>query len=503
MTNHTEKPSPATEAFSRLLDEYQNLRDGGRLNAATAAELAQRAADLIFNRFQNGVDYPREAVTLICQIATAADPEIAGAGVLALFPGLVERLNDSFEPAACAIYDRIFAQVIDYCRRLPEGRSLDKALRGLGLSHERDLLARRSRLQKRGIPRLDSPQSVKKVLLLSRVTIGADVAVTSVIIAKLRAALPAAEFVLLGSGKLKDLFGGDPRISVREIAYQRGGRLLSRLQAWLSLVEAVDEELHGLEPEEFLLIDPDSRLTQLGLLPLLRNEDNYLFFESRSYQLGEAIEVASREALLNHGSLGFLASHWIGRITGSLTPVYPFIALPLSDRQFGRAIVERLSRAGRRRLITVSFGVGGNDSKRVSDEFETALTERLLKDATLILDKGASAGERQQIDRIVKTVRAQGYHVIEVNQQNAAEVLRQEKIVAHVLTWDGGIGAFASLIAESDQYIGYDSAGQHIAAALGVPVLTIFINSPYQTFAKRWRPYGPGRIVVLHRNRQD
>jgi ADP-heptose:LPS heptosyltransferase len=32
--------------------------------------------------------------------------------------------------------------------------------------------------------------------------------------------------------------------------------------------------------------------------------------------------------------------------------------------------------------------------------------------------------------------------------------------------WDGSIGAFAGLIADSDQYIGYDSAGQHIAAAM-------------------------------------
>ena len=40
--------------------------------------------------------------------------------------------------------------------------------------------------------------------------------------------------------------------------------------------------------------------------------------------------------------------------------------------------------------------------------------------------------------------------------------------------------------------------GQHIAAALRVPTLTIFVNSSSPTFAERWRPYGPGVIEVLN-----
>jgi ADP-heptose:LPS heptosyltransferase len=54
------------------------------------------------------------------------------------------------------------------------------------------------------------------------------------------------------------------------------------------------------------------------------------------------------------------------------------------------------------------------------------------------------------------------------------------------------------LIAASDRYIGYDSAGQHIAAAIRVPTLTIFVNSNSATFAERWRPYGPGIIEVFN-----
>jgi ADP-heptose:LPS heptosyltransferase len=77
-------------------------------------------------------------------------------------------------------------------------------------------------------------------------------------------------------------------------------------------------------------------------------------------------------------------------------------------------------------------------------------------------------------------------------------VISREELRADAVTWDGGIGAFAGLIAASDQYVGYDSAGQHIAAALRIPTLTIFVNSNSATFAERWRPYGPGMIEVIN-----
>ena len=41
-------------------------------------------------------------------------------------------------------------------------------------------------------------QDIKKILLLSRVTIGADVAVTSIIIQRLAELYPKAEMVLIG-----------------------------------------------------------------------------------------------------------------------------------------------------------------------------------------------------------------------------------------------------------------------------------------------------------------
>ncbi|HZF38646.1 MAG TPA: glycosyltransferase family 9 protein, partial [Blastocatellia bacterium] len=334
--------------------------------------------------------------------------------------------------------------------------------------------------------------AIRKVLLLSRVTIGADVAVTSVIIAKLRALAPGAEFVLLGSAKLRELFGGEPRVRIREIKYERGGDVLSRLRSWIGVVEAVNEEIKSLSAGEFLLIDPDSRLTQLGLLPLVKDERNYLFFQSRSYQ---GAKTADDD---NPQSIGWLASCWANEVFGVTGETFPHVALPAEHRNFGRLAVEKLRRAGASRVTVVSLGVGGNQNKRVSEEFEIDTVNRLIKDSTLILDKGATDEEREQINRVVAALRGAGRAVIEINESAPARAISSEKIEVDAITWDGGLGAFAGLIAASDRYVGYDSAGQHIAAALRIPTLTIFVNSGSPAFAERWRPYGPGVIEVFN-----
>jgi ADP-heptose:LPS heptosyltransferase len=38
--------------------------------------------------------------------------------------------------------------------------------------------------------------------------------------------------------------------------------------------------------------------------------------------------------------------------------------------------------------------------------------------------------------------------------------------------------------------VGYDSAGQHVAAACGVPLVSIFAGFPVPRMFHRWRPEG-------------
>jgi ADP-heptose:LPS heptosyltransferase len=454
------------------------MNDAGRnLTVATAATDAQAAAEAVLRAWRQRQPYPRAAVALLCELAAADDEAVAREGALALFQGLVERLNDSFDPRACDYYDRLFTQVIEFSRRLPAARRLDAALRQFGLPDAEALLARKRRVS--GLAPYASSRTINQVILLSRVTLGADVAVTSVLLAALRQRFPAAEFVLLGSPKLRELFGGAAR--VRELAYERGGKLAARLNSWLDVVAAVDGESAGCAADELLVIDPDSRLTQLGLLPVCASEQSYFFFESRSYGHPAATSLAQ------------LSAQWCAERFGADPQVFPALALPERVQAFGQAVGQRLRRANRP-LLCLSFGVGGNENKRVGEEFEAQLLQHLVKHATLILDKGGNAAEREQINRLLEPLRAQGYAVAEINAQTAGEA---PSMPADILTWDGSIGAFAGLIAASDQYIGYDSAGQHLAAALGVPTLAVFVNANSPLFAERWRPYGKGLIEVI------
>jgi len=377
------------------------LRSGAP-EVADAELLAEYCAQSIVEDCRAGREWTREAVTLLCEMAGHPDPAVSKAGIRVLFPGLVERLNDSFDERLCGCCNAIFAQVIDFHRRRPGGEALDAALRGFGIEDEAGLVTRRASISQ-GRP--VDPVRLRRVLLLSRVTIGADVMINGTLISKLRRLRPDLEITLIGSGKLSELYGGDPRIRFRETTYERGGNVMSRLLSWLGVVEAVRKETAGLEPDQFLIIDPDSRLTQLGLLPL--DDRSYIYFESRTWP--------------GDGPLGRLASDWLGTLTGDPEQAFPYIALPEPHLEFGEKAAGLIRRAGHDRIVTISFGVGGNESKRVSDEFET----RLVLDASdgIILDKGATPDERRQIDRLLVAVRSMGRSIIELNEENQEAIL--------------------------------------------------------------------------------
>jgi ADP-heptose:LPS heptosyltransferase len=61
---------------------------------------------------------------------------------------------------------------------------------------------------------------------------------------------------------------------------------------------------------------------------------------------------------------------------------------------------------------------------------------------------------------------------------------------AQVERWSGSFAGFASIIAGSQLYVGYDSAGQHVAAACGIPQIAIFAGFPCPRMFARWRPAG-------------
>ena len=337
-------------------------------------------------------------------------------GSRALFRVVVERLGDLFEPRLCSVYAELFSEVI--ARRIPD-------------LHAKHVAARYQRVRRTRVFDTD-PAAIRNVFVLSRVTLGADVAITSVLLDTAKQRFPNARIWFVGPHKNWELFQADPRLSHLAIAYRRSGTLDDRLSIWEELRAAVSQP-------RSIVIDPDSRLTQLGLLPICPEED-YYFFESRSYG------AASRESLTE------LARRWAAETFGA-SEARPYISTGLDAVRF---------------TATVSFGVGENPAKRIADPFEEELLKHLPR--PVLIDKGVGGEEAERVERAVG------------NAGPGIEV------------WDGSFAGFAEHIARSSLYVGYDSAGGHVASACGVPLVSIFSGFASERMLQRWTP--PGAHVL-------
>jgi ADP-heptose:LPS heptosyltransferase len=479
----------ARRAASRL-EEFRGLGARGALCTEVCERLATEAAEEFLAQHLAAGEYLTDAIALLAEIATLEEPCLSETGQRATFPLLVEQLSDSFEPALCDLYDRVFTQLITHCRTLPVGARLDAALRNFGLHAPEYFLERKARLRRKGPWRDEEEQRrvrrVRRVLVLSRVTLGADVAVTSIVLNGARDLFPEARRVLLGPAKARELFGGALSLDIREVEYRSGGTLIERLESWLEVIHAVKSETDDLKPHEYVLIDPDSRYLQLGLLPALKDESRYYFFESRRAG-GEGSKALSE-----------LTADWLEETFGGMEAVQPRVALRRQDQELGQQVRRRLEAGGARWIVAMSYGVGGNDAKRLAEPFEEQLVERLIEEGcTVVLDQGAGEEEAARTKRLADSVQGRGGRVVEASADSGGTGEGYGGLPGEMMTWRGGIGAWAGLVGASDEYIGYDSAGQHIAAALGIPTIGIFSASSTERFRQRWRPTGPGIVRVI------
>jgi len=328
------------------------------------------------------------------------DPALAIDDGRAFLSVVVERLGDLFEPRLCETYDRLFTHAI--LRTTPE------------------LASRLRKPTEHAVP-----ETTDRVYVLSRVTLGADVAVTSVLLDAAKRRYPDAEIVFVGPLKSYELFESDSRIKHRLAPYARSGALQDRLRASANLW--IDDGI---------VIDPDSRLSQLGLISVC-DEHNYFHFPSRAYG-GEGNEPLTK-----------LAARWAYEVFG-VEGARPYVA-PLRS-------------ADPPADITVSLGVGENASKRLNDSQERDLLRALADTgASILVDKGGSAEERERVERALPP---------------------------GMRTHDGAFAPFAAQIATSKLFVGYDSAGGHVASACGVPLISIAKGFVSERMAARWRPNG-------------
>lgn len=321
------------------------------------------------------------------------------------FRDVVEPLADSFDPAQAAAYEQLMRVWVP----APPART----------------------------PVI--PRRVDTVYVLSRVTLGSDIKIVSPILAAMKERFPGARIVFVANRKSAELFEADPRIEHLNADYPRTGPVGKRLD----FAEALRSKL---QTGNAIVVDPDSRMTQLGMIPVCEPE-NYFHFASRT--IG-----GNRGDNLTDLVRGWLRATFDVDASAYIAPR----AEPL---------------AGARPRAAVSLGVGENESKRVGGDFETGLIEVLgMCYDTVWVDRGVGGEEARRVTAAV-----------------------EESLVAdRVRFWEGGFAGFASIVSQCDLYAGYDSAGQHAAAAAGVPLISIFAGAPSERFRQRWTAAGHRQI---------
>jgi ADP-heptose:LPS heptosyltransferase len=420
----------------------------------------------------------------LADAADSTDERERSAGIHALFAGVVEVLNDSFEPAGRAIYAQLFPHVI--WRSASRDPRLVAALQAEGIPSLEALCARyaRARCGSHGQPGVATAAQAQppplRIAVLSRVTIGADILLTSIALQRLHQRFPQAELHLLGDRKLAGLFAGLPRVAVTPLAYPRRGPLHERLGGWLQLREAVTR----LQAD--LVVAADSRLDQLGILPVIAAE-RYLLWENLQPQGPPR-------------SLAELLDRWLVSRLGlePEPPCLPRLGLDAATAQLSEHLGLRL---GRGPWVAVKFDHGGNPAKALPRQAEVAILRALRAQGwRILIDRGFGPDELASSDALMRAlggsfrdIDESGQGLGEPVQDAAAKAWEREAVVR----FHGSIAGWAAAVCQCRLAVSYDSVGHHLAAAVECPVIVVFTGYADERFPVSWQPRGAAKVSMI------
>jgi len=361
----------------------------------------------------------------------------------------------------------------------------DRLLSRLGFQTDDQLLDRWQAISSVSPLASELKNRVRKIIIPSRVSVGSDVVITSILLCRLLDYFPGADFILLGPRHLGEIFHDLDRVNHLLFEVNRYGNIFDRTLFWPAVYKIVSEEINGTDRDSIIIFDPDSRLTQLGLLPLAPDIKT-CHFPSRSMP-----------AAPDSPSLSSLTNNWLNRLLGSATVQYPKIKIASTKLEKAKVFCDKLKTAGCRRLILINLGVGDDERKRLPALCETGLLNRLLNLANtiIILDMGCGSEEKGRGEKVIASLAGTGHKTVTINEQ---EIPRYEIAFCHgILGISTSIGTLAALISQADCYIGYDSSGQHLANALEIPTISIFKGYPNERFIERWTPFSRSGLTTV------
>ena len=427
----------------------------------------------------------------IQRIAQAADhdrdDELRSAGITHLFRDLVEACNDRLDEDGRNAYAAFFPLIVWEVVKRHE--RLRQRFESFGLATITECIKRyHGQRQRTKSGFVSLPDLVDKVVVLSRVTIGADVLLTSILCQRLHQAFPAAEIIVLGDNKLRGLLGGLPQVTVESLKYTRRGALGSRLDSWLTVLD----ELVSIEPD--LVISPDSRLDQLGIMPLMEGELSYLLWENTQSNTSDP------------KSLGYLLDQWAVRVLALEDDRFcpPRVAFDSHYEQQAQQWTSTFEgQKDQRPLLAVKFDHGGNPDKALPKSTEIALLQlALVHGWRIILDAGFGEDELTNSEFLAAKCSQNVTHITEKVFQKDSSIMSESW---DILRFEGSIAGWAALLSACHAAVSYDSVGHHLAGALEIPLLSLFTGHHDDMFPIAWAPQGGGAIqqVVIPTAQRD
>lgn len=440
-------------------------------NIRKTACLPEHMATIFMDALAQGLTPPLDLISLLSQMALGTDIDLAKSATASLYGQIILPLCDDFTSHGVEMANSVLISMIQAFCRTQKGREARQILQDLHLTTRESFLARHRQLSKPHTLSHDNRRAVKKAFILSRVTLGADIAITSLIVSRLKKALPEAEIFLVGPDHLHRLFHNNG-LHYLELPFSREGSFLERMMIWPRLYHLITKETNDLAPQEILLFDPDSRLSQLGLLPLTHTPSTHY--------------LCSRQDRADKLSLSEITNNWLDHIFPDIPSCSPHFSINPHQMSLCQLFSGGINPNNFK--IVINFGVGNDDNKRLADPFEEELLAALLArpNTLIILDSGKGKHEEALAKRLMAKMGERGYNTAEFSegQLTGAKISFQRGLVR----FTGKIDAMAGFIMASDLFIGYDSCGQHVATSTETPAIICFTGAPNKRFLERWQP---------------
>lgn len=407
---------------------------------------------------------------------------------ISFMDNVIGRLYDLHKVEEKTSLTRIMAQTFEYYGNTLDGIGLKKHLDGYGLNTEEQLNQRAQRLaQANQIRKIPDMEEVKKVFVFSRGAIGGDINLTSIVLQKERERMPSVPIVFMYGGRTENfegLFGDIGNIKFEEFKYNKKKNLAEQINDSVEVAEILKDKGYK---KGIPVLDLSTHGLIHGMMPICNEEDYHYFpmipLEGKSHgqQINEESNIVF-DIQSNTYAKVFINNEYSNK----------------AEQLYNKFLPEKRNKA-----ITINFGVGGDYTKAVSERFEQNIVLKLIKKGLpVILDGGFGEEETSRTNRLKEIVKKEGYTNYIINRDIAK--IDSEKIAkANLMIHFGTIPSFASLIEKSSFYIGYDSMGQHLAAALKIPEAIVYASCEEKRFMEMWHPHTDSSVKQIFYSVKD